>query len=436
MFTGIIEELGRVRSLEALGENARIVIEARTVIRDTHHGDSISVNGVCLTALDVREDSFAADVSRETLDRSTLGRLKRGAPVNLERAVTPATRLGGHIVQGHVDARGTFLSADDLGGSWTVRIAYPPEIARYLVFKGSVAVEGISLTIADLTDNYFEIAVIPKTWELTNFSQLQPGDDVNLEADVIAKYVERTLTVGSVSEERPKPTISPWSVQKTFLHLGLLLGVVCLNWLVFKTLLHQNYFLWYLKNGVLISLATPFLALTWKDMKVRIGLISSHPSAYVSAWLQVLGVFIYSLAPLDSTRKSKPKDVGFDIGLYSGFAEVLDSILYYVMAILMLLLGLAWGLLVAPLLYFVTLLAGVPARQQLRGNITPTSVHEETSDKKPEDRGKVTILEPGAGTSSTAGGTFVSFARDPFTVTQAMSAVVLWLANIIYARIG
>jgi riboflavin synthase len=197
MFTGIIEELGRVRSVEARGENARIVIEAHTVAEDTKHGDSIAVNGVCLTALDVLQDSFAADVSRETLDRSTLGRLKPGASVNLERAVTPATRLGGHIVQGHVDARGTFVSATDHIGSWTVRIAYPPEIARYLVFKGSVAVEGISLTIAALTDDHFEIAIIPKTWEVTNFSHLRPGDDVNLEVDVIAKYVERIMGVSA-----------------------------------------------------------------------------------------------------------------------------------------------------------------------------------------------------------------------------------------------
>ena len=193
MFTGIIEELGRVRKVEMRGENARIVIEARTVMEDTKHGDSIAVNGVCLTALEVTEDSFAADVSRETLERTTLCRLESGAPVNLERAVTPATRLGGHIVQGHVDARGEFVSATDLGGSWTVRIKYPSEIARYLVFKGSVAVEGISLTIANLADNWFEIAIIPKTWEVTNFSQLRPGDAVNLEVDVIAKYVERIL---------------------------------------------------------------------------------------------------------------------------------------------------------------------------------------------------------------------------------------------------
>ena len=196
MFTGIIEELGRVRQVEKRGDDARIVIEARTVMEGTNNGDSISVNGVCLTALEVNPDSFAADVSKETLLRSTLGSLRAGSPVNLERAVTPATRLGGHIVQGHVDARGKFLGSESHGESWTFRIAYPKEIARYLVFKGSVAVEGISLTIANLTEDYFEIAVIPKTWEVTNFSQLKPGDEVNLEVDVIAKYVERILTTG------------------------------------------------------------------------------------------------------------------------------------------------------------------------------------------------------------------------------------------------
>jgi riboflavin synthase len=196
MFTGIIEELGRVRSVERRGEGVRVRFEARVVTEGTHEGDSVSVNGVCLTALDVRRDSFAADGSRETLQRSTLGTLRAGSPVNLERAVTPATRLGGHIVQGHVDARGRFLSAEDHGGSWTVRIAYPPDIARYLVFKGSVAVEGISLTIAALAPEHFEIAVIPKTWALTNLSHLRPGDPVNLEADIIAKYVERILALG------------------------------------------------------------------------------------------------------------------------------------------------------------------------------------------------------------------------------------------------
>src|ERR687892_1276408 len=125
MFTGIIEELGSVRSIEERGENARVVITARIVTEGTNHGDSIAVNGVCLTALDVQPDSFAADVSMETLARSTLGTLKPGTPVNLERAVTPTTRLGGHIVQGHVDARGQFLSVENHGESWTVRIGFP-----------------------------------------------------------------------------------------------------------------------------------------------------------------------------------------------------------------------------------------------------------------------------------------------------------------------
>jgi len=196
MFTGIIEELGKVRTVEKRGENARIVIEAHLVTDGTNNGDSIAVNGVCLTALDVQADSFAADVSHETLIRSTIGILEPDSAVNLERSVTPATRLGGHIVQGHVDTRGEFLSVEDLGESWTVRIGYPPELGRYLVFKGSIAVEGISLTIAALSQESFEVAIIPKTWEVTNLSELRPGDPVNLEVDIIAKYVERLLTMG------------------------------------------------------------------------------------------------------------------------------------------------------------------------------------------------------------------------------------------------
>src|SRR2546423_12078058 len=194
MFTGMIEELGRIRSIEKRGQDARIVIEAHTTTEGSRDGDSISVNGVCLTALDVKPDSFAADVSKETLFRSTLGNLKESSPVNLERAVTPTTRLGGHIVQGHVDARGEFLGSENHGDSWTFRFAYPKEVARYLVFQSSVSVQGINLPIANLGDDYFEIAVIPKTLDVTNFSQLKPGDAVNLEVDVIAKYVERILT--------------------------------------------------------------------------------------------------------------------------------------------------------------------------------------------------------------------------------------------------
>jgi len=193
MFTGIIEELGTVASLEMRETGARIVISASVVTSDVQDGDSIAVNGVCLTALDTSPRGFSADVSQETLDRSTLGRLRPGSRVNLERAVTPATRLGGHIVQGHVDGRGHFVSAVQSGDFYTVRIGFPSELSRYFVHKGSVAVEGISLTIASLEKEHFEIAIIPKTWELTNLSTLSPGDAVNLEADIIAKYVERML---------------------------------------------------------------------------------------------------------------------------------------------------------------------------------------------------------------------------------------------------
>lgn len=196
MFTGLIEELGRVASLSRIGDGARFRVSAAKVTADTGNGESIAVNGVCLTALDVRSDSFAADVSGETLRMTTLGRLAVGTPVNLERAVTPATRLGGHIVQGHVDARGRFLSAVRSGDFWTVRIGFPEAVARYLIYKGSVAVEGISLTVAALGADWFEAAVIPKTWDLTNLSALRPGDEVNLETDMIAKYVERILTCG------------------------------------------------------------------------------------------------------------------------------------------------------------------------------------------------------------------------------------------------
>jgi riboflavin synthase len=208
MFTGIIEELGRVRSLERRGEGVRMTVEARAVTEGTREGDSIAVNGVCLTALEVRADSFAADGSRETLQRSTLGQLRAGSVVNLERAATPSTRLGGHIVQGHVDARGSFLSAEEHGGSWTVRVGFPREVARYLVFKGSVAVEGISLTVAALHEGHFEVAVIPKTWAVTNLSHLRPGDPVNIEVDIIAKYVERILAHGGArAESAPALTV-------------------------------------------------------------------------------------------------------------------------------------------------------------------------------------------------------------------------------------
>lgn len=201
MFTGIIEELGEISAFDKRGDGAKIKVSAQIVTVDSKEGDSISVNGVCLTAIDIRSDSFAADVSNETLRRSTLGKLNAGAPVNLERAVTPTTRLGGHIVQGHVDATGTFLQATKQGDFWTVRVGFPAEIARYLIYKGSISVEGISLTVANLADDSFEIAVIPKTWNLTNLHALKNGDAVNLEADMIAKYVERILLYRKADEK-------------------------------------------------------------------------------------------------------------------------------------------------------------------------------------------------------------------------------------------
>lgn len=193
MFTGLVEELGTIVSIEEYDAGSRITIAASLVTSDAADGDSIAVNGVCLTVKDRKESSFAADVSPETLERTTLGSLIAGSRVNLERALLPTNRLGGHIVQGHVDGRGHFVSAVQDGDFWTVTIGFPSEFAKYLVYKGSVTVEGISLTVAYLNDASFDIAVIPKTWEMTNLSTLAPGDQVNLEADIIAKYVERMM---------------------------------------------------------------------------------------------------------------------------------------------------------------------------------------------------------------------------------------------------
>ena len=198
MFTGIIEELGTIAAVERHDSGSRITVAANIVTSDVTNGDSIAVNGACLTAINVTPTSFAADASPETLHRTTLGSLLQGSPVNLERAVTPATRLGGHIVQGHVDCTGKFVSATQEGDFWTVKIGFPPDFGKYLVFKGSVTIEGISLTVAALHKTSFDIALIPKTWEMTNLSSLKPNNPVNLEADIIAKYVERMLTLREI----------------------------------------------------------------------------------------------------------------------------------------------------------------------------------------------------------------------------------------------
>lgn len=193
MFTGIVEEVGKIRHVKAARDGARLTVAARTVLSDAKLGDSIAVNGVCLTMVERGADWFAADLSAETLSRTSLRQARQGTSVNLERALLPSARLGGHIMQGHVDGTGALSEARVIGDGYIVRVGYPPELARYIVEKGSIAVDGISLTVAKLGDEWFEIAVIPHTWRMTNLSALAPGATVNLEVDIIAKYVERMM---------------------------------------------------------------------------------------------------------------------------------------------------------------------------------------------------------------------------------------------------
>ncbi|MGD8200658.1 riboflavin synthase [Ornithinimicrobium sp. W1679] len=193
MFTGIVEELGRLARRTDAQDSSRVEVHGPTVVPDLAHGDSVAVNGVCLTVTEVLDDGFAADVMAETLARSTLGRLTEGDPVNLERAVRVDARLGGHIVQGHVDGTTRVISRTP-GDRWeVVRFALPPELARYVVRKGSVCLDGVSLTVSALDEEAFEVSLIPTTLELTTLGARQPGDEVNVEVDVLAKYVERLL---------------------------------------------------------------------------------------------------------------------------------------------------------------------------------------------------------------------------------------------------
>lgn len=206
MFTGIIEEVGKLKTVSATAQGARMTVTARTVTEGVRLGESIAINGVCLTVIEFTDNSLAFDISAETLARSTLGRLGVGSPVNLERAMRVNDRLGGHIVQGHVDARGEFLSRRNVGDSVVMRFSYPAEIGQYICLKGSIAVEGISLTVAALGDGWFEVAIIPHTLKMTNLNSLAPGDAVNLEADILAKYIERMLT-GYREGDKPRLTL-------------------------------------------------------------------------------------------------------------------------------------------------------------------------------------------------------------------------------------
>jgi riboflavin synthase len=192
-----VEELGEVVGIELSGDSARLRVRGPLVTGDASRGDSIAINGVCLTVTRTQDGEFSADVMGETLSRSSLGVLTPGALVNLERPLRPDGRLGGHIVQGHVDGTGTILARRPATGWEVIRISIPPQLARYLVEKGSVAVDGISLTVSALGDtggdDWFEVSLIPETLARTTLGRKQPGDVVNLEVDMIAKYVERLL---------------------------------------------------------------------------------------------------------------------------------------------------------------------------------------------------------------------------------------------------
>ena len=205
MFTGIVEELGVVAGLADLGDSVRLTLRGPVVVDGAGHGDSIAVNGVCLTVVESGTDTFTADVMRETLDHSSLGALVVGDPVNLERPMRLDGRLGGHLVQGHVDGTGTIESRDRSEHWEVVRVSLPADLARYVVHKGSITVDGVSLTVASVDDRSFTVSLIPTTLALTTLGRKQVGDPVNLEVDVVAKYVERLLAPAPSAQSPEDP---------------------------------------------------------------------------------------------------------------------------------------------------------------------------------------------------------------------------------------
>lgn len=196
MFTGIVEEIGTVETVEELGDSVRMTVRAQKVLSDAHLGDSISVNGVCLTVASRGEGSFTADLMRITLDTSGLGKLQAGSRVNLERALAVTGRLGGHIMQGHVDGTAALLSRTPSENWEVLRFELPTQLSRYVVPKGSISVNGTSLTVAELGEDWFEVSLIPTTLAETTHGDLAVGEVVNLEVDVLGKYVERMLSQG------------------------------------------------------------------------------------------------------------------------------------------------------------------------------------------------------------------------------------------------
>jgi riboflavin synthase len=202
MFTGIVEELGQVVALDRGPASARLTVHGPQVTSDATHGASIAVNGVCLTVVEHDAGRFTVDVMAETLDRTALADLAPGSPVNLERAMPADGRFGGHVVQGHVDGTAEVVSREP-GDRWeVVTFTLPSHLARYVVLKGSITVDGVSLTVSDVGDTTFAVSLIPTTLELTTLGRRRPGERVNLEVDVIAKYVERLLTAGGTTDVR------------------------------------------------------------------------------------------------------------------------------------------------------------------------------------------------------------------------------------------
>ena len=195
MFTGIVEEVGRITRIEQRGENRRITVSAEHAPKELKTGDSVSVSGVCLTALDIKPGSFCADLAPETWIRTSFSRVHEGTLVNLELPMKADGRFGGHIVQGHVDGVGKLTAFERIAesGNWWLHIELPHDVEKYTVYKGSISIEGISLTVAQLEKNRCTIAITPHTVEMTNLHSLKPGDPVNLEADLIAKYVEKMM---------------------------------------------------------------------------------------------------------------------------------------------------------------------------------------------------------------------------------------------------
>ena len=217
MFTGLIEDIGKITALEKMGDGIRVTIESDK-LDDIQIDDSIAVNGCCLTAVAVRANSFQVEAVEETLKKTTLGGFNVGTQVNLERAMRLSDRLGGHLVLGHVDGIGHIVSIEERSTSWWVTAEIPSELEKYLIHVGSITIDGISLTVAELTNNKVSVSIIPHTWQVTTLGQRRVGDTVNIEADLIGKYVEKLLLKQNRSEVPSKIT-EEWLKEKGFINV-------------------------------------------------------------------------------------------------------------------------------------------------------------------------------------------------------------------------